>query len=369
MKKLILILIPLLLVIGLSAVEFEISGENRTRAALYNDYYENDGGHVDNRLNLGLDAEMHKNLKFRLAVEIGDTVWGNGGGGISTGESIHVTEAYLEYLIDAIDAKVSFGQLYWADRMGLVMDDYFSGAMLNKTLANDINAEFIWMKVAENRLTANDDSKAASDDSDVFVLHAMKDGDIPIGMYLMYGNYQAQDYQNITFMPYIGMEKDALNLDAAIFVDFQMANDNELGLGGALKAKLDMTSFELGADLLVATEYGLTTISPWYQNGLYIYGIGQHHDGLDLYWGAPYDGNADLFASIVGNVKVPLQERLSVFGAAGFLTDLGLEVNAGLEVGLIRDLLNMQVYGAFGVRDYDDSTKNYAIGTSLKLEF
>lgn len=363
MKKLILILIPLLLVIGLSAVEFEISGENRTRAALYNDYFEKDGGHVDNRLNLGLDAEMHKNLKFRLAVEIGDTVWGNGGGGISTGESIHVTEAYLEYLIDAIDAKVSFGQLYWADRMGLVMDDYFSGAMLRKTFGDNLNTEFIWMKVREN-------NENKQDDSDVLVFHAMMDGNVPLGAYLMVGNYEVPDYQNLSIMPYFSYEKETLSLDATVFIDLQMyKNDDELGLGAALKANMDMNSFELGADLLVATEYGLTTISPWYQNGLYIYGIGQHHDGLDLYWGAPYDGNADLFASIVGNVKVPLQERLSVFGAAGFLTDLGMEVNAGLEVGLIRDLLNMQVYGAFGVRDDDDSTKNYAIGTSLKLEF
>ncbi|MCB5271162.1 MAG: hypothetical protein LHW56_04880 [Candidatus Cloacimonetes bacterium] len=363
MKKLILILIPLMLIVGLSAISFEISGENRTRAAIYNDYFKHDGGHVDNRLNLGLDAQLHKNLDVRLAVEIGDTVWGNGGGGISTGESIHVTEAYLDYLIDGFDARIKLGQMYWMDRMGLVMDDYFSGISLKKTLANDINTEFIWMKVAEN-------NRMADDDSDLFVLHAMKDGDMPIGMYLMYGNHRKFDYQNITFMPYLGMEKNALSLDAALFVDFQMGkNDDELGLGGAAKMKLDMDAFELGADVLVAAENGLTTISPWYQNGLYIYGIGQHHDGLNLYWGTPYEGNADLFASLVGNVKVPLHERLSIFGAAGFLTDLGMEVNAGMEVGLIRDLLNMQVYGAFGVRDDDDSTKNYAIGTSLKLEF
>lgn len=119
MKKLILIIIPLLLIAGLSAVEFEISGENRTRAALYNDVWEKDGGHVDNRLNIGLDAQFHRNLNFRLAVEIGDTVWGNDGGGISTGEGIQVTEAYLEYLIDFMDARINVGQLYWMDRMGL----------------------------------------------------------------------------------------------------------------------------------------------------------------------------------------------------------------------------------------------------------
>ncbi|MDY0325684.1 MAG: hypothetical protein RBQ87_05855 [Candidatus Cloacimonadaceae bacterium] len=363
MKKLILLLIPLMLIAGLSAIEFDLSGENRTRAALYNDNFEKDGGHVDNKLNLGLDSQFHKNLNFRLAVEIGDTVWGNDGGGISTGESIRVTEVYLDYLIDAMAARISVGQMYWADPMGLVMDDYFSGLKLQKTFGDKLNTEFIWMKMREH-------DKTKQDDSDEFILHALMDSEMKIGAYMMFGNYEKADYQNLTLMPYLSMEKDALSLDATAFIDLQMhKDDNESGLGGALKAKLNMNTFELGADLLVATENGLTTISPWYQNGLYIYGIGKHHDGLNLYWGAPYEGNSDLFASLVGNVKVPLHERLSVFGAAGFLTDLGMEVNAGMEVGLIRDLLNMQVYGAFGVRDDDDSTKNYAIGTSLKLEF
>lgn len=360
MKKLILVLIPLLLVIGLSAIEFDISGENRTRAALYNDAAENDGGHVDNRFNIGLDAQFHRNLNFRLAVEIGDTVWGNGGGGIGTGEIIHVREAYLDYLIDAVDARIKLGQLYWMDNMGLVMDDYFSGVMLSKTFGDNINTEFIWMKVAEN-------SETASDDSDVFIAHAMMDSEMPIGAYLMFGNYERRDYQNLTLMPYLGLEKDALSLDAAVFMDMQMGNDTEMGFGGAAKAKLDMTAFELGADVLVASEHGLTTISPWYQNGLYIYGIGKHHSGLNQYWDPPYEGNSDFFASLVGNVKIPLKQNLNVFGAAGYLIDLGLEINAGLECTLIPDLFHMQVYGAFGV--HDNETNNYAFGSSLKIEF
>ncbi len=362
MKKLILILIPLLLILGLSAVDFDISGENRTRAAVYNDDAEDDGGHVDNRLNIGLDAELHRTLNFRLAVEIGDTVWGKSGGGISTGESIHVTEAYLEYLIDSMDAKISVGQMYWMDRMGLVMDDYFSGISLKKTFGENLNTEFIWMKVRENKTTANDDS-------DVFVAHAMMDQQMPIGAYLMFGNYEVPDYRNLTFMPYLSMKNDAMSMDAAVFMDFQMGkDDDEMGFGGSMKAQFDLGALEVGADVLVATENGLTTVSPWYQNGLYLYGIGKHHDGLNLYWNTPYQGNSDLFASLVGNVKVPMNERLSFFGAAGYLIDLGMELNAGMEVALIRDLLDMQVYGAFGVHD-DSDTNNYAIGTSLKLEF
>ncbi|MCB5252474.1 MAG: hypothetical protein RBR69_03070 [Candidatus Cloacimonadaceae bacterium] len=360
MKKLILILIPMLLVIGLSAIEFDISGENRTRAAFYNDPAEKDGGHIDNRLNIGLDSQLHRNLNFRFAVQIGDTTWGNGGGGIGTGERVHVTEAYLDYMIDSFDARIKLGQMYWMDRMGLVMDDYFSGLAISKTFGDNLNTELIWVKKAENVETA-------SDDSDVFIFHAMVDNEMPIGAYLMFGNYEVADYQNLTVMPYLAMEKDALSLDATVFMDMQMGADTEMGFGGAAKAKLDMTAFELGADVLVASEHGLTTISPWYQNGLYIYGIGKYHDGLNQYWGVPYQGNTDLFASIVGNIKAPLKEKLDVFAAAGYLMDLGFEVNAGLECTLIPDLFHMQVYGAYGI--HDDEINNYALGSSLKIEF
>jgi hypothetical protein len=360
MKKMILILIPLLLIIGLSAVEFEISGENRTRAAMYNDAAEDDGGHFDNRFNIGFDSQFHRNLQFRVAAQVGDVIWGNGGGGISTGMDIHIMELYLDYKIDAIDANISLGQLYWMDRMGLIMDDYFSGAMLSKTFAENINTELIWMKVAENNLTAQDDVNA-------FIAHAMIDGDMPLGAYLIYAQDDPADSQNFTIMPYLSMEMDQINLDAVAFMDLQMANDDEMGFGGALKANMDMSAFELGADVLVATEHGLTTISPWYQNGLYIYGIGKYHDGLNLYWNGLYEGNADLFASMVGSIKAPLNEKIKLFAAGGYLIDTGMEVNAGMDYELIPDLLHMQAYGAYGV--HDNETNNYALGSTLKIEF
>jgi hypothetical protein len=98
---------------------------------------------------MALMLELHPDLALRLAVEIGNTVWGAGGGGITTGEGIHVTEAFLSYRIPSIDANISVGQLYWMDKMGLIMDDYFSGVLLKKDDLAGINTEFAWMKARE----------------------------------------------------------------------------------------------------------------------------------------------------------------------------------------------------------------------------
>lgn len=361
MKKLISIVVVVLFVTGLFAVEFDISGENRVRAAIYNNVNETDGSHIDNRFNIGFDSQFHQNLSFRVAAEIGDVMWGSGGGGISTGANVHITELNFNYLIDAIDANVIVGQQYWMDRMGLVMDDYFSGILLQKEFGDGLQTEFGWMKAVEG-------NPHAKDDYDVFLAHAMMNRDMPLGAYLFFGNDEQADASNLSLMPYFSMDMDMASLDATVFMDMQMiGDDTEMGFGAAAKAKLDLEALELGLDLLLASENGLTTISPWYQNGLYIYGIGKHHDGLNLYWNTPYEGNADLFASAVGQILFPMSEDLALFATMGYLVDLGMELNAGMEYELIPDLMGMAVYGAYGM--HDDETDNYVLGTSVKIEF
>lgn len=366
MKKTMLILSILLMIALLSAIEFEISGENRTRAALANDDVENDGGWVDNRLNLGFDAQLHPDLAFRLAVEIGNTIWGSGGGGISTGENIHVTEAFLKYRLNAIDADISIGQLYWMDKMGLILDDYFSGILIQQEDFAGSNTEFAWIKAIERNPFSNDDR-------DIFMAHVNMTEPAPVGIYAFFGNDAAADYNNLTVYPYISMDMEPLTLDLAAFVDVQMGNDTNIGFGGAAKVAADLDIIEAGVDALLATKYGLTTISPWYQNGLYIYGIGKHHDGTNLYWDTPYEGNADTFISLVGHVKAPLNDKMKAFAAAGLLSDIGLEANAGIEYEIIPDLFHMALYGAVGLHNDDDTVYeenlNYLFGTTLKVEF
>jgi len=368
MKKTMLIISITLIVAMLAAIEFEVSGENRLRGAIANDDEERGGSWVDNRLNLGFDSQLHPDLAMRLAVEVGYTTWGNGGGTISTKENIHVTEAFIKYKINAIDADISMGQLYWMDKMGLVMDDYFSGIILQKEDWAGLNTEFAWFKVSEGGIFADEDIPSTDDDKDVLMAHVNMADKAPAGVYAFFGNDRALEASNFTLYPYINLTMDPFTLDAAAFLDMKMDDDDtEMGMGGAVKATAGLDMLEFGLDFLMATENGLTTISPWYQNGLYIYGIGKHHDGVNLYWDELYEDNSDAFISFVGDIKAPLSEKVSAFAAAGMLTDIGMELNAGIEYEIIPDLFNMAAYGAYGV--HDDDTNNYLLGTTLKLEF
>ncbi len=56
---------------------------------------------------------------------------------------------------------------------------------------------------------------------------------------------------------------------------------SELGLPLKLMGILPLFNWER---MFFASENALVTYSPYYQNGLFIYGINAIHDGLDLYW-------------------------------------------------------------------------------------
>lgn len=360
MKKITLILSILALLVSLSAVEFKLSGDSRTRGALANSRNENDGGYVDGRIRLFLDTQLHQDLGFHIQAQAGDYIWGNGGAGIGTGQTLKIQEAYMDYNLASIDAKFKLGLMEWADRNGLVMDDSFAGVMFSKEFGDNINTEFALMKAYEGGVYSKDDAG-------MFMANVELGGDMPVGAYAFVGYDRFSKVNNYTLMPYLALDLDAIALDITAFVDIQDANDTDLGFGGAIRAGMDLDILEVGADLLVATEHGLSTLSPYYQNGLYIYGNGDHHDGLNLYWGAPYDGNSDFFMSAVGSVKTALNEKLSLFGHAGYLLDLGFEINAGVEYEIIPDLFGISGYGAFGIHDND--TNNYAIGSTLNIRF
>jgi hypothetical protein len=387
MKKLLFILIPLLLAVGLSAVSFDITGEYQVRAAMYNDASLDDDGHLDNRLRIGLDSEFHRDLKLRLTTEASDTQWSKGRrGGIEIGKYIRLTEAYLDFQIPAIYATLRAGQLSWKDRMSIIFDAYFPGAMLSNSFGDSFHTELIWMKLIEN-------TAEVRDDGDVFVLHAVTDKYMPIGAYLFYGNYPELDIQNITFMPYISIEKGALSLDAAYYESKQTEKGTDAhSRGFATKTNLDLNAVKLGVDFLIAGLDSHTFISPWYQNGLYVYGNGKYHDGLNLYWDNHIKEDANLMASIVAKLNVPLSQNLSFFAAIGQISVMsadintfwdfdgagGTEVNAGFDGTIIPDLLSLQVYGAYGMYDKiknygvevpESGNKNYAVGSTLQITF
>lgn len=363
MKRTVLILIPLLLASMLMAWEFSYDGEFRTRAAIYNDWLERNDGHVDNKLDLGFNAQLHPNLKLRAQLRMGDQTWGNWGGLIPASVGISAYELYADYRIDGCESNIRVGQQYWADPMSLILDDSFSGVTYTKDNLFGFKSEFGWAKVWEGG--------SFDDDNNYFLVNLKKNGQMPWGVFASYAQYGNVNYDSYTLMPYVSVQQDPITIDAAAFMGMHFYNnpniDNELGFGAAVKANVGVGNLSVGGDLLFATENGIVTLSPYYQNGLFIYGLNIHNDALSLYWGTPYSGNNDTFLSIVGNVKAPLSEKMSAFGAAGYLLDQGFEVNGGIEYKVIPNLFHVAGYGAVGMHEND--TTNFAFGTTINVPF
>ncbi|MDP2172373.1 MAG: hypothetical protein Q8M98_10190 [Candidatus Cloacimonadaceae bacterium] len=366
MKKVIAILICVMLAGMVFAIEFKQDGVFRARAAIYNDLNEEDGGHLDNRLQFGLNAELHEYLNMYGKVEIGNLTWGTDGGAITTsGVNIKTFELYIDYRIESLMANVKIGQQWWSDHRGLILNDTFSGIVFTMDNCMSFKTQVGWIK-------ANERWKNKSDDYNVFLINAQTDSPMPAGVLFMYGrdDNPAFEMSNITFMPYVTVKNDPIELDLTGFVDYQMYTspiDSELSFGAAAKANMDLGMMQIGADILYVSEKGLTTLSPYYQNGLYIYGYGPHHDGVNLYWGnynAPQNAN---FLSAVASVRMPLNDSMTAFGAFGLLIDTGMEINAGIEINLIPDLLKLSGYGAYGI--HESETKNYMFGTTIKTSF
>lgn len=368
MKKLIFILLALALVSLGAAIEFEFDGENRTRAAFYNDMSEEDGGHVDNRAYLGMNAYLVENLMMRVNLQFGDVNWG----GIPTYVNVRAYELYVDYRIEAIQSNIRVGQQYWRDHMSLILDDSFSGVMLQMDDLAGFQTDLGWIKV--NEYDPNE-----KDDYNNFLVNMQTAEKVPMGVLASFAHDADADYSTLTLMPNISLEADPLSIDAAAFLGFHMIEDadNEIGFGAAVKANADLDALDLGADILLASENGIETLSPYYMNGLYIYGIGSYHDGVNLYWDweGPYSQNNDTFLSIVGQIGAPITEKIGFFGAAGYLVDEGFEVNAGLEYDIIPDLMQLAGYAALGWHEEietgvkADGPTNYVLGTTLYLAF
>jgi len=364
MKKVFLILVPLLLVSLLAAIDFEFDGENRTRGAVYNNVNETDGGHIDNRTLLGINALYRPNLSMRATIQFGDVVWGGYGGSIPASVPISAYELYLNYRFRNTNIRV--GQQYWKDNMSLILDDSFSGVMITNDNLAGFETEVGWIKALEKQ-------RFNSDDYNYFLLNMQRGTPIPWGLYASLGwdaDYvnTNKDYTHITLMPYLSYDTDAITCDANVFMGLHFVEDEdmEMGIGAAAKADVNVGPVVVSGDVLFATENGIAVLSPYYQNGLYIYGINEHNDALNLYWDNPYSNNNDTVLSLVGKVKGDITRNVSAFGAAGILIDKGFEVNGGVEFKLIPDVLSLTGYAAVGIGTNDGPT-NYALGTTLKM--
>lgn len=375
MKKPILVIIAILIMGSMFALDLDWDSEYRTRGAIYNDASGNPGGHVDNRLQLGFNTIFHPNLSFRANFEI-ENVWGNGGGSVGTnGVNVKTNELYINMMVDAIKSRVKLGQQYYADHRSLVLDDTFSGLSVSRELGENMNLILGYGKYNEGGFTNRYD--------DMQGLIIGFSGETPISYgadaYFTWTRNRflgADPYilKHISFLPYAGLELDPLYLDATLIIQ---SNDSynwiedevetDVLFGAAINAGSQIDQLELNADLLFLSDNGLFSLSDYYQNNLYLFGYGEHHDELGLW---AFATGADSFLSISAQAKYGINEQLKAFGAAGFINKGGIEINGGVEYQLVPDLLGLALYGAYGIVDKDLNNKDaYAIGSTLKLEF
>ncbi len=375
MRKTLLIIFLLSLIVLAGALEFTLDGEARTRGVMYYaDRSDAAGAHVDSKLWLGANLHMDPNLKLRINLQLGDVVWGltpddQPGGGISAGIPVTAYELYVDYRIKAIKSNLRVGQQYWADHRSLMLDDSFSGITLSSGDLLGLQTTLGWIKQVEGS------RYEAGDDVDTFLLSLQ---DQAWGLQAFYtinaasspSKYRGTDI--LTALPYLAVPLGPVNADITGIAQYDFAA-RDLDYGAAARVSTAFQPGEIGIDaLFYANENpGLNhSLSQYYRNKLYIFGIGQHFDGwvgwdpVDWYWGE--SAAPGIYLSTVGYARLKLAQNLDLFAAGGLIHQTGWEANGGLELNLGK--LQLAAYGAYGKRDGHDKA-SHLIGSTLKASF
>jgi hypothetical protein len=380
MKKILLLVLPLVCVTLLMAshltpvelmsdVNIMYGGEFRTRAIMLNDLGENDGGWFDNRLRFDLAAKLGDRLGIAWNTEVGDIVWADYG---TKNVAVETRELYLDYTCAMTGMKVRLGQQYWYDHRSLVLDDYFSGITTDFNIAG-IPTELGFIKAYEGAVNQLDDTHVA------FANFAFKTP-VDWGITAMWGQCHDAKEADFWVIPYFMLNFEPVNLDLTAVINQQMFkdelgdDDSELGIAIAAKADVDL-GVKVGADFLMATKEGINTLSPYYENGLYILGNKLPYDGvqLDNLIYAPYNAG-QAYMSIVGKIGYPISEKMDLnaaFGMASLDDPMGMEVNVGIDYKVI-DKLTFNPVLAICMPDEDfwgNDNMIYMLGGLLKAEF
>ncbi len=373
MKRTLSLIFAILIVGSLFALDFDWDGEFRSRTAAYNNFNGDPGGHTDNRLWLGFNTELHSDINLRALIEVNHR-WSEAVAPFGGNVDVTAKEVYIDFLVEAIKSRVRVGHQPWADHRGLVLDYTFSGLSVMHELSEQMNFKAAFGKYAEGL----DDNRY--DDIQGFIFSFNNEADLAYGAdaFFTWSRNRFVDpvlLKYISLAPYLNMKLDPINLDATVI--FQLNDsydwindevDTDAIFGAAVNVGMEMDALELNADLLFLSDHDLVTLSDYYQNNLYLFGYGEHHDDLGMY--PPYTTTEDSYLGFTGQAKYALSEKIKFFGAAGFVNGTGIEVNGGMEYQLVPDLLGVAAYGAYGIIDEDMNNKNaYALGTTIKIEF
>ncbi len=375
MRKTFLITFLLSLIALAGALEFTLDGEARTRGVMYYaDRSDTAGAHVDSKLWLGANLHLDPNLKLRVNLQLGDVVWGltsddQPGGGISAGIPVTAYELYVEYRINAIKSNLRVGQQYWADHRSLMLDDSFSGVTLSSGEMLGLQTALGWIKQVEGSRFE------AGDDVNTFLLSLEDQAWGLQAFYTINGAYGPAELAGtdiLTALPYLAVQLGPVNADLTGIAQYDFAS-TDLDYGAAARVSASFQPVEIGIDALFYAneDAGLNhSLSQYYMNKLYIFGIGQHFDGwvgwdpVDWYWGE--SAAPDIYLGTVGYARLRLAQNLDFFAAGGLIHQTGWEANGVLELNLGK--LQLAAYGAYGQRN-GHAKASHLIGSTQKASF
>jgi hypothetical protein len=372
-----------------NGLKINYGGDYRVRGILYNDFNKNDGGWFDNRLQLDFNTMVTDKLGLTWNIAAGDIIWGDadtGGGFYTRGVNLKTREMFLDYncnLIPNLNLRTRMGQQYWSDPTSLILDDDFSGITFDTELSKLV-LEAGFIKAYEGRRNKLDDAHYG-------FVNAMIETPVNAGVFAMYGVNNSPDFlkrtADIWVMPYINATFKPVDLKLAAVINNQSIRDNlnqtdsEMGIGFSAKANVDI-GLNLGGNLLYVSENGLDSLSPYYTNGLVIFGINSDFDTSCIGWGTDSYGaiynSGEGFLSLVGTASYTFKEKANLFAAGGFLTrddPVGMEGNVGIDYEIAPDV-HLITIGAAGISgksiesDYDgDNNMVYFFGSQIKAAF
>lgn len=379
MKKLILMLLVVFAMSILFAnqlkpfrdLDLSYAGELRNRAILVNDVNKDNGGWFDNRMRFDLAAKLADKMGVTWTTEIGYIEWGGAGGGYSTGGvNLETRELYLDYMMNCMNAKIRIGQQYWADHRSLILDDYFSGITANMDVAG-IPAEFGFIKGVEGSHI----SQTMDDAHAVFANFTFK-APVDWGITAMFGQDHTANTADIWVMPYFMLNFEPVSVDLTAVIDQQTfpenldGDDSAMGIAFAGKVDVDL-GVKLGAEVLYVTEDGINALSPYYGNGLYLFGKQDNFDGTSI--DADYNWGEN-FMAMVFKAAYPMNEKMDIFGAVGMASaddPIGTELNIGMNYKILDKLTFTPVLaiGQTGEKIDTDENMVYMLGGVLNTEF
>lgn len=275
----------------------------------------------------------------------------------------------MDYRVKAIKTNLRVGQQYWADHRSLMLDDSFSGITLSSDAIPGLQTELGWIKQVEgSRYLPGDDVSS-------FLLSLQ--GNI-WGLQAFYTLNEADSDDAstdiVTALPYLDLPLKSFNFDLTGIVQYSRSiNSSNLAYGAAARLSANFKPIEIGVDALYYSDGGEIlnySLSQYYMNKLYIFGIGQHFDGwvgwdpVNWYWGQ--SDAPDMYLGTVGYTNIALGPKLNLFAAGGMVHKTGWEANGGLELDL--DNFQLAAYMAYGKHE-GHSLASTLIGSTLKVYF